>query len=391
MKWSARDILDILRMFALASNENVPRNIEQLRTEHPDELSTLFQFFFLKRRYIIVADPELDDDPDRIIAAATTIDPNRIFEVIPNPGDDTAQYATRYHGKIIYLVREAKTTQRLDVYLAEKYPELSRSAWQKHIKAGNVVVNNQTIVSPKTDIAANDTVKVSNITRDSFEGHTLPILFQNDDVIVVNKPAGILTHSKGVLNDEFTVADFFARSSHYAKTTNRPGIIHRLDRDTSGVLIGAQNAIAAQKLQKQFSDRTVKKTYIAVLASVPAKEKGLIDVPIGRNPSAPSTFRADANGKPAQTYYETLAVNDKGQALVRLQPKTGRTHQLRVHVAFIGTPILGDRIYGKSGPRLFLHAYQLEITVPENGVNVRQTFTAPVPAELLELFPGVVV
>ena len=138
-------------------------------------------------------------------------------------------------------------------------------------------------------------------------------------------------------------------------------------------------------LQKQFADRKTKKTYYAVLSGIPKLAKANIDLPIGRNPTAPSTFRVDSNGKSAITKYEVLAMTDKC-SLVKLQPQTGRTHQLRVHMKYLNTPILGDKVYGKAADRLYLHAASLEITIPTSE---RKTFTAPVPPELLSFFPEV--
>ena len=179
------------------------------------------------------------------------------------------------------------------------------------------------------------------------------------------------------MNEEFTVADFFRTKSTYHADTSRPGIIHRLDRATSGVMIGAKDDKTASLLVKQFQNRKVKKTYYAVVEGVPKELKATIQLPIGRNPSKPSTFRVDPNGKSAETYYEVEKTNGK-RSLIRLEPKTGRTHQLRVHMAYIGTPIVGDSVYGKKDERLFLHAAKLEITIPTSK---RIVFEAPVPPE----------
>lgn len=387
MKWSARDILEILRFFGIADAFSVPRSVEHLSNTHPDELSTVVAFTFGGLRHFVVVDPELDDNPDLAIEAAHTVEPSMRLGTVKNPKDDTAEYATRFHGKVVYLVRELITSKRLDSFLAEIRPEYSRSTWQKLIKNGIVSVNGAVETSPKRQIEpAVDTVESQGIEQQDFSEDTLPILFLDENVIVVNKPAGVLTHAKGALSDEFTVAEFFRNYTSNGVDTNRPGIIHRLDRDTSGVIIGARNDETALKLKKQFSERTVKKTYLAVTKKAPELPSGIIDIPIGRTPSAPSTFRADINGKPAQTRYETLAVDSKGRALIKLQPRTGRTHQLRVHLAHIGCPIIGDRVYGKESNRLMLHAYRLEITIPEGQ---REVFTAPVPTEFLQEFPDV--
>ena len=150
------------------------------------------------------------------------------------------------------------------------------------------------------------------------------------------------------------------------------------------MLIIAKTAEAAAHLQRQFAQRTTKKTYLAITDGAPKLAAAKIDLPIGRNPAAPSTFRVDPNGKPAQTNYRVLAAAD-AKALIELKPTTGRTHQLRVHMAYLNTPILGDRVYGKpNASRLMLHAHKLEITLPSGE---RKTFQAAVPKEFFIYFP----
>ncbi len=266
---------------------------------------------------------------------------------------------------------------RLDAYLAQYWPEYSRSTWAKYVKAGYVKVNGAVETSVKRTLEEDDEVTTEVPKKPTHNDESLPVIYRDDNVIVINKPVGILSHSKGALNDEFTVADFFKRFSKYHLDTNRPGIVHRLDRDTSGVLIGALNDDTAKLLQRQFSDRKVHKTYVAVVDGTPKMEEALIDLPIGRNPKHPSQFRVDPNGKSARTLYKVLATNGK-RSLVELQPQTGRTHQLRVHMAHIGTPIHGDKVYGEPADRLYLHAAKLELTIPKGQ---RMLFTADVPPE----------
>ena len=195
-------------------------------------------------------------------------------------------------------------------------------------------------------------------------------------MIVIDKPLGVLSHSKGALNDEFTVAEFVRAKTSYKTGTNRPGIVHRLDRATSGVMLCVKNDETAASISRQFTDRTVKKAYVAVSSGVPKEQRAVIDLPIARNPSAPSTFRVDAKGKHAETYYE-VRIHSDSRALIELRPKTGRTHQLRVHLAYIGTPIVGDEVYGKElADRMFLHAHTLEVTLPGGD---RRVFTSPIP------------
>ncbi len=280
---------------------------------------------------------------------------------------------------------EPSDPRRLDSYLAKYWPEYSRSQWQKYLKLGYVKVNGQVQTINKTILGEDDEVSFDLPDKPSFDGKTLPVLYQDKDVIVIDKPAGVLTHAKGAMVQEFTVADFLGKLGTYNSSSNRQGIVHRLDRDTSGVIIGALNEAAAKMLQKQFSKRQVVKEYIAVVDGIPKKPKALIDLPIGRNPSAPSTFRVDPKGKTAYTEYEVLATNEKS-ALVKLHPLSGRTHQLRVHMNYIGAPIKGDKVYGKASDRLYLHAVSLTITLPSGE---KRTFKSALPDEIKQLFPDI--
>ena len=379
VKISSNDALAVLRRFKVANDENSPRQVEQLIVSNPSPINTLAEFRFLKQRYHLLFDDTAEDDGDYIIEQLTADNTGRVLTLCPNPNDHITTYALPFKGKDVYLLVEKSNKVRLDQELARRYPEHSRSTWQKYVKAGYVAVNGKEVTSPKFDLTPEDAIAITLPAKNMHEGESLPIVYIDDNVIVINKPAGILTHSKGAMNDEFTVADFFARYSTYAAGTNRPGIIHRLDRDTSGILIGARNEETAQILQKQFSDRTVKKTYVAIVSTRPKLPVATIDVPIARNQAAPSTFKTDVKGKPAQTSYRVVAENDR-TALVVLQPKTGRTHQLRVHMKHIGAPIVGDRVYGIESDRLYLHALSLEVTLPGG---VRETFSAPVPEDFI--------
>ncbi len=267
---------------------------------------------------------------------------------------------------------------RLDVRVAQDNPEQSRSVWQKLIEAGQVSVNGTVRTVGKSSVTEDDVIEVITPVAPDHSHSTLPVLYEDDNVIVIDKPVGILAHSKGALNDEFTVAEFVRAKTSYKHDTNRPGIIHRLDRATSGIMLCVKNDDTASYIARQFSDRTVKKQYAAITSGVPKESEAVIELPIGRNPSAPSTFRVDAVGKPAETYYAVVRASEK-HALVRLNPKTGRTHQLRVHMEYIGTPIVGDTVYGKEkADRMFLHAEQLELTLPGGD---RRVFTSPIPSE----------
>ncbi len=278
----------------------------------------------------------------------------------------------------VFTVVEA--SDRLDSYLANELPELSRSQVQKYIEKNDITVNGRAAKSSQK-LSAGDKIEIKIAKRLDFSQKTLPIIFENDDVIVINKPSGILTHSKGAANDEFTVAEFIRPRTTDGNETNRPGIVHRLDRGTSGVIIAAKNHSTKLWLQKQFSQRKVKKTYLALVKGTPKNASAILHLPIERNPKKPQTFRVGGNGKPAETAYKTLK-NYDDYTLLELAPHTGRTHQLRVHMQYLGCPIVGDQFYGQPEPRLnrlFLHAYSLEITLPTKE---RTTFVAPLPDEL---------
>lgn len=275
---------------------------------------------------------------------------------------------------------------RLDIYLAQYWPERSRSEWQKICKAGHVTVNGEVVIVTKFELGEDDVVTADPPKAPDHTGETLPIIYEDENVTVLNKPTGVLTHAKGAPLDEFTVAEFMRGRTGDKPDSNRSGIVHRLDRDTSGVIICARTPGAHTFLQRQFSERKVKKTYLAVLDGVPKESEAILRLPIERNPKAPATFRVGVNGKSAETYYRTLW-SDKKHALVELKPLTGRTHQLRVHMDYLHTPVLNDRFYGKIGrdkSRLALHAYRLEITIPGG---IRKIFTAPIPDDMREYAP----
>lgn len=270
--------------------------------------------------------------------------------------------------------------ERVDAFLSQAAPEFSRSYWQKQCEKGLVLINN-TPVKASYKVAVGDTVHVTVHDTPDFSGQTLPIVYEDDDVIVLNKPAGILTHAKGVQSEEFSVAEFVRPRTTDGIGTNRPGIVHRLDRGTSGIIIAAKNTEAKRWLQGQFSKRNVKKTYIALVEGHLKEQQAILSLPIERNPKKPQTFRVGANGKPAETAY-VVTTRYNNNDLVQLSPHTGRTHQLRVHMHYLGHPIVGDSVYGaesKKLGRMFLHAHTLELTLPNRE---RKVFTAPLPHEL---------
>ncbi|MDB5167922.1 MAG: hypothetical protein JWO55_180 [Candidatus Saccharibacteria bacterium] len=384
VKVSSMDIISVLRRFEIASEDNVPRNVEQVKITNTTPLSTLVTFRFLRKIFYILFDDDGLDDPEYVLKQIQLIDENVEGEVLHNPQDHRTEYALPFKGKDVYVFVAKSAKRRLDSELADRHTGTSRSTWQKHIKAGHVSVNGEVQLSPKANITDSDSIAIDMPDALDFTGQELPVVYLDDNVIVINKPIGVLTHAKGALNEEFTVGEFFRQYCTYNADTNRPGIVHRLDRDTSGIMIGARNEATATMLQKQFADRKTKKTYIAITVGVPKNDAARIDLPIGRNPSAPSTFRVDAKGKSAITDYTVLHATDE-LAMLELRPYTGRTHQLRVHTKYMNTPILGDRVYGVAADRLYLHAKKLEITIPSGD---RRTFEAPLPSEFYTHFPA---
>lgn len=279
--------------------------------------------------------------------------------------------------------------KRTDIFVAEKFPQFARSSLRGLFDEDMVLVNGKP-EEPGDKLRSGDTVTIDvTLLNSQPKSINLPVIFEDDNVVVINKPAGILTHSKGVLNTEATVASFISDKINDPKLTgNRAGIVHRLDRATSGVIITARNSQALSKLQKQFSLRKTKKIYIAVAEGIISPSEATIDVAIERNPRRPQTFRASKHGKTAQTLYKvikTFKKDGREYSLVELKPVTGRTHQLRVHLSYIGHPIVGDLVYGNSGGELMLHASSLEITIPPSE---RKIFSAPLPDRIKE-FAGI--
>lgn len=282
------------------------------------------------------------------------------------------------------MVGESDAGARLDVFVAGQYPEFTRSSLEALFDRQLVKVNNAA-TKPSYKIKNMDKIEIDeSLLRAEPPAIELPIIYEDDDVIVIDKPDGVLTHSKGALNLEGSVASFIKpKLTDKDLDGNRAGIVHRLDRHTSGVIITAKNAAAQKWLQKQFSIRKVKKNYLAIIEGSLESEKALIDAPIARNPSKPQTFIVTQDGKPAQTEYETLnqfQKNGRTYSLLKLSPRTGRTHQLRIHLAYLGHPILGDAVYGKPGhEKLLLHAQSLELTLPDRR---RRVFESPIPDKI---------
>ncbi len=276
---------------------------------------------------------------------------------------------------------------RLDSYVCAKFSALSRASVQKLIAQGRVSVNKATQTKAGFKVKPTDKVSIDYDPDNLPEipNIDLPILYEDGDCVVINKPVGLLSHSKGAFNPEATVATWLEQKTRGFDSSERTGIVHRLDRATSGVMIGAKTPEALSWLQKQFSLRKVKKFYVAVIAGELDPAEAIIDMAIERNPASPQRFRVGANGKPSITHYKTAKTFQQDSttySLLELKPETGRTHQLRVHLAYQKHPIIGDTFYdGQPAKRLYLHAQSLEITLPSK---TRKVFTAELPKDFVK-------
>ena len=288
------------------------------------------------------------------------------------------------NGDVVISEEQKIEKFRLDKKLVEQYPTYKRATLQTFIKSGYVTVDGKVYLKPNTlieesaEIALNLPKELTDegLRQAAIEKVRPETIYEDKKVLVLNKPSGLLSMAKGEYCAEPTLEDYGL-------------LVHRLDRDTSGVVILAKDEATQKMLRKQFQDRKAHKTYYAVVEGCPKLDEAMIDLPIARNVKHPTTFIVDANGKPSQTYYKVIKKGAKN-SLVELRPTTGRTHQLRVHMNYLGTPILGDRVYGTAPAdtdmRLYLHAHTLEITIPNptedlKGDNLRTKFEADLPKE----------
>ena len=274
-------------------------------------------------------------------------------------------------------VTEELVGKRTDKLIADHFPSYPRAALHKLFESGDVQMNEKP-VKPGIKVRLGDNIRIDLSPLEIIIADIeLPVLYEDDDVLVVNKPAGVISHARGRYFDEPSVASF-VRQKVAGLTGDRSGIVHRLDRATSGVMVCAKNPEALSWLQKQFSDRKVQKTYMAVVVGSMPTDIGKIDMPIARNPAKPVTFHVDPGGKDSFTNYKVITQHSC-YTLLELKPVTGRTHQLRVHLSHLKHPIVGDELYnGEKAERLMLHAFSLVITLPSKEL---VTFTAPLPEE----------
>lgn len=282
--------------------------------------------------------------------------------------------------------------KRLDAWLAESEPELSRSRWQALIKEGHVTVNG-TAAKPNLKLHCGDCVEWTVPAPVPIE--TLPekipldVLFEDSHLIVVNKPAGLVVHPAAGNKNGTLVNALLHHCTDLAGIggEQRPGIVHRLDKDTSGVMVVAKTETAMNELARQFKKRETEKEYLAIVRGVPQPPAGHIETTIGRHPVFRKKMTANVkHGRRAVSNYKTVEKLDNA-SLLRIRIETGRTHQIRVHMAFLKHPILGDDLYARRRPtddvwpgRQMLHAALLTLTHPDAGK--KMTFQAPLPEDM---------
>ena len=308
-----------------------------------------------------------------------------------------------------FAVKPRMVGKRIDAYLSSRYSDYSRSVLQKVIDAGAVLINGKpTKASYKVRLDDLISVWLPELADDAPvpEDIPIPVVYEDDTFVVVNKPPGMVTHpAKGNWSGTLVNAlQFHFDTLSTVAGENRPGIVHRLDRDTSGLLIVAKDDKAHRLIAAQFEGRTIRKEYLAIVKGEPSRDSDYIEKPIGPHPTDREKMAIrlpEDGGKEAVTFYEVME-RLRGYALVRCMPKTGRTHQIRIHMAHIGHPIVADKMYsGRSRltigdlfghdhaeadrplvERQALHAHRLEFDHP--GTGQRLKLEAPIPADIAE-------
>lgn len=286
-------------------------------------------------------------------------------------------------------------TKRLDVFVADELEHLSRSLVQKLIKDGHVRVNGKQ-VKPSWPLTEGETVEIELPCAHSQTKLKDLIIHDGKDFFVLIKPAGLLVHPQSPVWEEHPETVFSSEETlvsvilanppkGFDKQMSRAGLVHRLDRETSGVMVVAKTQEFQAEMIAAFANRNVHKTYHAITCGLVPDDKGTIDVPIGR--VAGGKIKASDVGREAVTDYKVLE-RKNGFTYIELYPRTGRTNQLRVHLNWLGYPVLGDWLYeGASADRLMLHARRIEFAHPLTGKKLK--FEAPVPADFLEAWERV--
>jgi 23S rRNA pseudouridine1911/1915/1917 synthase len=287
---------------------------------------------------------------------------------------------------------EKEGRKRLDVFLTTCLPEFSRSRIQGLIKNGFVKVEAEIVTKAGRDLEAGEQIeiRIPPLVPSGLVAENIPldIVFENEDLLVVNKPAGMVVHPSPGHNSGTLVHAVLGYIPELEGISGeeRPGIVHRLDKDTSGLIVIAKNERAHRWLQEQFKSRKVEKIYFALVDGRPPTPAGRVEAPIGRNTTHRKLMAVVPldKGRQAVSEYRTLE-SFPAHTLLEVHPLTGRTHQIRVHMAFLGCPVAADMVYGLRKPtvkldRHFLHAYKLKIVLP--GEKQTKIFQASLPQEL---------
>jgi len=283
--------------------------------------------------------------------------------------------------------------ERLDVFVVRRVPTLTRARVQRLIEGGQVAVAGHRVrASLRLDAGQQVSVDVPPAVDAVAAAEEIPldVLYEDSDLVAVNKPPGMTVHPSPGHTTATLVNAILAHCKDLSGIGGvlRPGIVHRLDRDTSGVILVAKNDEAHHALARQLKDRTVEKTYVALVEGTPKPVEGVIDAPIARDPRNRQRMTVLEDGRASVTHYR-LVERLPGTSLLEVRPKTGRTHQIRVHLAAIGHPIVGDRLYGKPSQtgrtaklvaRQFLHAARIVFAHPRTGA--RMEIEAPLAADL---------
>ncbi len=296
--------------------------------------------------------------------------------------------------ELLVQVIAGQVKMRLDLLLADYAAAnnlgLSRTNIQKLIREGKVFLNSKVQDKPHYRVFLQDDIRVILPEKEKTEflpeEIPLDVVYEDDDLLVINKQPGLVVHPAPGNRQHTLVNALLGRSMHLSDINkNRPGIVHRLDKETSGLLVVAKNNSSHLKLAKQFSQHTIQRKYIAIVCGRVKFDEDIIEAPIGRDPLRRKNMAISflKNTKYAKTYYHTLKRGNEF-SLLELKPFTGRTHQLRVHLAHLGHPILGDTKYGKNKgfSRLALHALEIGFTHP--STNKILHFTSKIPQEFQE-------
>lgn len=287
-----------------------------------------------------------------------------------------------------FAVRSSDEGQRLDRFVQAQCPDLSRSRCAALIRDGFVTVRG-VAAKPSSSVRARDavTVVVPAPVALEIEAQAMPltIVYQDPHVLVVDKPAGLSVHPGPGHPDRTLVNALLAIATDLSGIggVQRPGIVHRLDKDTSGLMAVAKNDTAHASLSRQLKERSVDKAYLALAEGVFRRDEGEIDAPIARHPRNRKKMAIVASGRTSLTQYRVVG-RFAAHTLLEAHPVTGRTHQIRVHFASLGHPLVGDPVYGKRSPlvdRHFLHAARLTFALPPDE-RERHTFQSPLPADL---------